>query len=67
MAEHKYTFPVVLGKELVDSVMGQDGSGIPQNWIVSPTGKLETIQFGYGGDPNWQTVILSKLQGMAPK
>jgi thiol-disulfide isomerase/thioredoxin len=67
MAEHKYTFPVVLGKELVDAVMGNGASGIPQNWIISPTGKLETIQLGYGADPSWQNLIFSKLQEMTSK
>jgi len=64
MAGHKYTFPVVLGKDLVDAVMGSDGSGIPQNWLISPAGKLETVELGYGTEPNWQNLIVSKLQTM---
>ncbi len=67
MAEHKYTFPVVLGKDLVDAVMGIGGAGIPQNWLISPTGKLETIQLGYGAEPDWQNLISSKLQEMTMK
>jgi hypothetical protein len=31
---------------------------------VTPAGKLETIQSGYDGDPDWQTTILGKLQEM---
>jgi thiol-disulfide isomerase/thioredoxin len=62
MTEHKYTFPVVFGKELVDAVEGNEVFGIPQNWFVSPAGKLEAIQLGYGGDPNWQSIILARLQ-----
>jgi thiol-disulfide isomerase/thioredoxin len=67
MAEHKYTFPVVLGKDLVDAVMGHDGSGIPQNWLISPAGKLQNIQLGYSADPNWQNAIFNKLQEMTAR
>jgi thiol-disulfide isomerase/thioredoxin len=62
MTEHKYTFPVLFGSDVVKAVNGHDGFGIPQNWFVTPAGKLETIQSGYGGDPDWQTIILGKLQ-----
>jgi hypothetical protein len=62
MAEHKYTFPVLFGTEVVKAVMGPDGFGIPENWFVTPAGKLETMQLGYGADPNWQTTITGKLQ-----
>lgn len=62
MTEHKYTFPVLFGEDVVKAVNGHDGFGIPQNWFVTPAGKLETIQSGYGGDPDWQTIILGKLQ-----
>ena len=67
MAEHKYTFPVVLGKDLVDAVVGPDGFGIPQNWLLSPTGKLESIQLGFGGEPGWESLISGKLQEMTIK
>jgi len=62
MAEYKYTFPVLFGTEVVKAVMGEDGFGIPENWFITPAGKLETIQLGYGGDPNWQNIITGKLQ-----
>jgi thiol-disulfide isomerase/thioredoxin len=63
MSEHKYTFPVLFaGDAVVKAVNGHDGFGIPQNWFVTPAGKLETIQSGYGGDPDWQTIVLGKLQ-----
>jgi thiol-disulfide isomerase/thioredoxin len=67
MTEHKYTFPVVLGKDLVSAVTGSDGFSIPQNWLIAPGGKLETIQSGYGSEPEWQNIILSKLQEIAGK
>jgi thiol-disulfide isomerase/thioredoxin len=65
MTQYKYTFPVLLGGDaLVKGVNGHEGFGIPQNWFVTPAGKLETIQSGYGGDPDWQTTILGKLQDL---
>jgi thiol-disulfide isomerase/thioredoxin len=64
MAEHKYTFPVLLGKDLVDAVMGSDGFGIPQNWLISPAGKLENIELGYGAEPGWESLLYNKLQEM---
>jgi thiol-disulfide isomerase/thioredoxin len=68
MAEHKYTFPVLFGADIVKAVMGPDGFGIPQNWFVTPAGKLETIQLGYGGDPGWKGIITAKLEElMKPK
>jgi thiol-disulfide isomerase/thioredoxin len=67
MAAHRYTFPVLFGTDVVKAVMGPDGFGIPQNWFVAPSGKLETIQLGYGGDPNWLATITGKLREMKSK
>jgi len=61
MAEHRYTFPVLLGKDVVNAVVGTEGFGIPQNWFVSPAGKLEAIQIGYGGDAKWESLITGKI------
>jgi thiol-disulfide isomerase/thioredoxin len=62
MKEHKYTFPVLLGKDLVDAVSSSSGYTIPQNWFVNSQGKLEWVQIGFDSDPKWQETTLAKLQ-----
>ena len=59
MKENKYTFPVLLGKDVVDQVV--PALAIPRNWFVNPKGKLEWEQVGYGGDPKWQQTMETKL------
>lgn len=59
MKDNKYTFPVLLARELVDQVLPV--IAIPQNWFVDPKGKLQWLQLGYGGDPKWQDMMLAKL------
>ena len=59
MKENKYTFPVLLARELVDQVVPV--IAIPQNWFVDTKGQLQWLQEGYGGDPHWQDMILAKL------
>jgi thiol-disulfide isomerase/thioredoxin len=61
MTDNHYTFPVVLGKDLLRAVSGDDGVAIPQNWFVAPSAKLSTLQLGYGGDPKWQETMIGKL------
>jgi thiol-disulfide isomerase/thioredoxin len=60
MKENKYTFPVLLAREVVDAVV--PSLSIPRNWFVSPQGKLEWEQIGYGPDPTWQDTMLAKLE-----
>jgi hypothetical protein len=50
---------------VVNSVVGTEGFGIPQNWFVIPAGKLAAIQIGYGGDIKWESLITSKLDELA--
>ena len=38
MKEHKYTFPVIVGGELVQKMFLADG-GIPQSWIIDREGR----------------------------
>lgn len=59
MQENKYTFPVLLGKEVVDQVV--PALAIPRNWFVNTKGKLEWEQVGYGVDPNWSQTMENKL------
>jgi thiol-disulfide isomerase/thioredoxin len=63
MAEHKYTFPVMPAKEVVDAVVPV--LAIPRNWLVNPKGKLEWEEIGFGGDPKWAETILAKLGEVA--
>ena len=64
MKENHYTFPVLFGKDLLQSVSGEGGVSIPQNWFVSPAAKLSFLQLGYGGDPTWESTIIGKLDEM---
>ena len=58
--ENKYTFPVLLAREVVDAVLPV--IAIPQNWFVNARGKLEWLQVGYGSEPTWQKSMLAKLE-----
>jgi hypothetical protein len=35
--------------------------GIPQNWVVDPKGNWVWTQMGYGGEDDWGTSMLQKL------
>ncbi len=65
LAEHKYTFPVMPAKDVVDAVVPV--LAIPRNWLVSPKGKLEWEQIGFGGDSKWEEAILAKLEEVTRK
>jgi thiol-disulfide isomerase/thioredoxin len=61
MKENKYTFPVLLAKDLVNDLIPY--LGIPQNWIVDPTGKWRWQQLGFGADTaDWQKKLEEKLE-----
>ncbi len=60
MKENKFTFPVLLGRDLVDAVV--PALAIPRNWFITPAGKLEWEQVGYGPNSQWQDMILAKLE-----
>jgi thiol-disulfide isomerase/thioredoxin len=64
MTEKHYTFPVLLGNWLLEAVSGESGITIPQNWLVTPAAKLESLQIGYGGEPQWQSMMIEKLEKM---
>ena len=59
MEEHKYTFPVMPAKDVVDAVVPE--LAIPRNWPVDAKGKLQWEQIGFGVDSKWQEMMLAKL------
>jgi|HubBroStandDraft_6_1064221.scaffolds.fasta_scaffold2776490_2 hypothetical protein len=61
MTDNHYTFPVVLGKDVLRAVSGEDGVAIPQSWFVVPSTRLAMLQLGYGADPKWQETMIGKL------
>jgi thiol-disulfide isomerase/thioredoxin len=66
MTKHHYSFPVISAGDLVNSV--KPSLAIPQNWLVSPEGKLEWEQTGYNpDDKTWPDGIISKLQELLKK
>ena len=63
VAEHKYTFPIILAKDVVDAVVPQ--LAIPRNWLVNAQGKLQWEQIGFGSDDAWGAMMLAKLDEVA--
>jgi thiol-disulfide isomerase/thioredoxin len=59
LKENKYTFPVLLAGDLADSM---DVHSIPRNWLVDSKGQFRWEQLGFGGETNWQQVMLAKLE-----
>jgi thiol-disulfide isomerase/thioredoxin len=58
--DHKYTFPVVLAKDLVNDL--SPSLGIPQNWIVDAAGKWRWQSLGFGAeDEGWEKRVEEKL------
>jgi thiol-disulfide isomerase/thioredoxin len=60
MKENKYTFPVLLGRDVVEEVVPT--LAIPRNWFITRAGKLEWEQIGFGPDPKWPDTIVAKLE-----
>jgi thiol-disulfide isomerase/thioredoxin len=66
MTQHRYTFPVLPAADMVNSV--KPSLTIPQNWLVSPDGKLEWEQTGYSvDDSKWQDGIIAKMEELLKK
>jgi len=60
MAEHKYTFPVLLAADYMHDVLPE--IGIPRLWIVDATGKWRWEQVGMSADnAKWERQLLEKL------
>jgi thiol-disulfide isomerase/thioredoxin len=64
MAEHKYTFPVLLAADYVNDVLPE--LGIPRLWIVDATGKWRWEQVGMSTDDDakWEKQLLEKLDSV---
>ena len=62
MKEKGYTFPVLPAYSLVVNLL--DGFAIPQNWIVDPHGVWRWTQIGYGGEPDWQKLMIDRLDSV---
>ena len=60
MKENNYTFPVLLGRDVVEEVV--PSLAIPRNWFITRAGKLEWEQIGFGPDPKWPDTIIAKLE-----
>lgn len=66
MAEHKYTFPVLLAVDYMNEAFPEDG--FPRLWIVDATGKWRWEQVGLTKDDGkWETTILEKLDHTKPQ
>jgi thiol-disulfide isomerase/thioredoxin len=67
MAEHKYTFPVLLAADYVSDVLPV--VGIPRLWIVDATGKWRWEQLGMSTDDDakWEKQLLEKLDSVKPQ
>jgi thiol-disulfide isomerase/thioredoxin len=63
MKEHGYTFPVLVGMDLMDAA--NVNPIIPQNWFVSPAGELEAVQIGYAASPDWEETITGKIDELS--
>ena len=61
LKEHGYKFPVLLANSFAPDLSAQ---GIPQNWIVGPTGSWEWKQLGYGGVDGWEEDIVKKMESL---
>lgn len=66
MRKKRYSFPVIPAAELVESV--KPNLTLPQNWLVSPAGKLEWEQSGYSvNETKWRDGIIAKVEELLKK
>lgn len=59
LEENKYTFPVVLGKSMVDELV--PSLSIPRNWIVDTAANLRLESIGFARGTEWPKQMLDKL------
>ncbi|MCX6619808.1 MAG: TlpA disulfide reductase family protein, partial [Acidobacteria bacterium] len=57
---HRFTFPVLHGKSLYDSVVPD--SSIPRNWIINRAGAIEKEQIGFDKNGRWLDEMLAELE-----
>ena len=63
LKEKGYTFPVLSAYNFVLGLL--DLVGIPQNWIIDPTGKWRWTQFGYESSAeNWVESMIRRLESV---
>lgn len=60
MAENHYTFPVILGKDLMEATGVENA--VPQNWFLTPAAKIEATQLGDAPSPQWESTMIGKLE-----
>jgi hypothetical protein len=60
MKENKYTFPVLLAGDLMNSLVPM--LGIPLNWIVDPSGTVRSEQVGFGAIDKWEDEMLAAIE-----
>ena len=66
MAEHKYTFPVLLAADYMSEVFPE--VGFPRLWIIDATGKWRWEQVGLStDDAKWEKQLLEKLDSVKPQ
>jgi thiol-disulfide isomerase/thioredoxin len=66
MAEHKYTFPVLLAADYMSEAFPE--VGFPRLWIVDATGKWRWEQAGLTtDDAKWEKQLLEKLDSVKPQ
>jgi len=65
LKEKGYTFPVLPAYGFVKNLLGDSGWGIPQNWIVDPTGTWRWVQEGFDTqDPDWMKKLIQRLEAL---
>jgi thiol-disulfide isomerase/thioredoxin len=57
-----YTFPVLPAFSYVTKLL--DGFAIPQIWILDPKGAWRWTQIGFGGEPDWEGVMIQKMESV---
>ena len=62
MKEKGYKFPVLPAYSLTQDLL--DTVGIPQNWVVDPSGKWRWTQIGFLGAPDWVEDMIQRLEAV---
>jgi len=60
---HSYTFPVLLGRDYIESVLS--GMAVPINWIFDRQGTLRREQRGFSYDPTWNDLVARTIEEVA--
>lgn len=60
MEEGKFTFPVLLAKDLVGGIL--HAVSIPRNWLVDKRGTHQLEQIGFSQGPDWVERMLGEME-----